>query len=1060
MPTISNSKISLDFDFSTGIRLVNISDRVLNRGYLRAPTMLFEFAANNGPPQESDTGLRVLTVEAVAGVSLKVASLSIAEPPLSFELQVTLEPDSAVAILQLSAFTSSEDPVFLRVVFPKIVGVVVPGGDTALMGAVPTEAGWVAPLSSGVTLGKPFATLAPRFGLPISFNNMEVASVFDGSQGGGVFFCDLDGDLDNGIVPLQFNLSAVAALAFWIAEVSNASPGRLSRLGIGVHPEGDWHAAVDFYNSVHRPRWSFQSTPEWFRDAAAIYSPTGLTAGGIYLAEPTSYLADGAVWNTWEDNNGEWTDGRITSPVQASPGGFAPAGAPLQAVAQNSGQVDVFAAGCDGAVWVTWEAGGGVWRNNRHGLGPARITPAGFVNPGIPLACGQQGTDQLDVFFARPDGAVWVTWERGDSAWTDGVDGRPQPAQISPLQFVPPGAHLAAAKETDHQLDLFVIREDGAIWFSSVVDYGLWDVWTRITPVNLFPPAAPIVAHKQNDRQLDVFSVSQQGAVLVTWRGTGGDWAIEPAAVTPQSFVSPGSYLAAAKPNDQELDVFFVREDRAIWVTWETDDGTWTDGVHGYPKRASTSGLAASGAPVAAAKQGASQLDVFVVGIDGAIWVTWRFPDGNWTDGAGRPSPAQVTPGGLALPSSGVAALARSDTHVDAFTIAQGRIRSFTEMPQFLTEAQALGTNIVYLTDYWEGADEGGGPPFWNKGDYYPRSDLGGERAFIEGIDAVHRLGGKVILYLEPFIIYKFSDIGKSRGQGWAGRDENGNLWEDYGDCYSMVAPYSVWRDYVVSIARRLLSYGADGIFLDSYAWQMNRPMYCNDENVRHSAQDYARGVLTLTDAVRAAVPSIFNTTIVMGETTSGPIARHWDGGVNADFGFGNIYPYQRLIASPVRYGIPEMRMFGNGVDLNGLQQFYAAGHGLALCSYWFGTFMFRWGTHIAKLVEIRATYKDALIHGAQINQPQSDNPDVIAYQYVGGLHRMLIIVHLVAGNTSANITLSVTGDSVWVDLLTNHEFGATDGVLRNVGLSSDDRAIRVLLHRQFLSPTRLDPAR
>ena len=263
---------------------------------------------------------------------------------------------------------------------------------------------------------------------------------------------------------------------------------------------------------------------------------------------------------------------------------------------------------------------------------------------------------------------------------------------------------------------------------------------------------------------------------------------------------------------------------------------------------------------------------------------------------------------------------------------------------------------------------------------------------------------------------------------------------------------YGYWQEYMANIVRRLLSYGADGIFLDSYAWQMNRPMRCNAEGIWRSAQDYATGVLTLTDAVRAAVPSIFNTHIVMGETTAGPIARHWDGGVNADFGFGNIYSWERLIGSPVRYGVPEVRMFGNGVDLNGLQQFYAAGHGLALCSYWSGTFMYEWGAHISKLVEIRKTYKDALIQGAQINQPQSDNPDVIAYQYQGAVHRMLTLVSLFRGDASANITLGAKDEGgFWVDLLTDDEFSAPDGVLRNVAFGPEDRAIRVLLHRQRL---------
>ncbi len=45
------------------------------------------------------------------------------------------------------------------------------------------------------------------------------------------------------------------------------------------------------------------------------------------------------------------------------------------------------------------------------------------------------------------------------------------------------------------------------------------------------------------------------------------------------------------------------------------------------------------------------------------------------------------------------------------------RISSFLEIPKLLEEAQSLGTNIVYLWDYWQGTPEGGRPQYWNKGD-------------------------------------------------------------------------------------------------------------------------------------------------------------------------------------------------------------------------------------------------------------------------------------------------------------------------------------------------------
>ena len=65
-------------------------------------------------------------------------------------------------------------------------------------------------------------------------------------------------------------------------------------------------------------------------------------------------------------------------------------------------------------------------------------------------------------------------------------------------------------------------------------------------------------------------------------------------------------------------------------------------------------------------------------------------------------------------------------------------------------------------------------------------------------------------------------------------------------------------------------------------------------------------------------------------------MAHHCHGGVSADFAFharDGLSNQSRITASPVRYGLPEIRYFSNGGDsMNRLHQIYAAGHGLALC--------------------------------------------------------------------------------------------------------------------------------
>jgi hypothetical protein len=347
------------------------------------------------------------------------------------------------------------------VVLPKIHGLSTPGGKERMMGAIPLEAGSVAPLSGGSTLGMGFNI---DIGLPEARNNMEVASLYDREGGGGVFFADVDGDLDNGTAPLQFVLTADDMVGFWIGDIAAHSQVSLSGLAIGIHHSGDWHEAVDYYVSVHRPRWHFPDTPPWFRDAGAIYSFTGGGAGGIYLSFPSVSLADGAVWDTWEENDSAWRDGGKDGlngvPVQISAAGFASAGSLLVAEQQNSQQVDVFAVGADGAIWVTWESKDGPWRDGRAGRAPERATPPDLALPGSPIAAVRAAADELDVFVVGRNGAIWRTWERGDSAWRDGNDGR-QPQQVSPSGFAGLGSHLAAARQNDTQLDVFVIRPDG-----------------------------------------------------------------------------------------------------------------------------------------------------------------------------------------------------------------------------------------------------------------------------------------------------------------------------------------------------------------------------------------------------------------------------------------------------------------------------------------------------------------------------------------------------------------------------------------------------------------------
>jgi hypothetical protein len=1040
---------------SSGLELVGIMD-LRRAGYptgypwLSQPGMLFEFAVDNGTPRQSDTSLVVDSSSQAADGSVRVEAHAAADP-VAFTISLAPHPTEAAVLVNLLVWNT--DPAkehFLRLVLPKIRGLVGPPG-AALMGCVPRELGSVAPLRDSPIVGMKFEI---DKGLPTAMNTMEVASVYD-RDGGGVFFADTDGDLNRGVAPLQFNLSAGEVVAFWIAHIPPGGQVRTPTLGIGVHPSGDWRQAVDFYLRANASRLqSFPDTPAWFREAGAIYTFAGGGAGSIYLEQgPPSQLGDGAVFSTWERGDGKWRDGLAAPagpfdprnlPVQISPSGFTPAGAPLLAIAQNDVQVDVIAVGSDGALWATWESGGGAWRDGRAGRMPARISPPGVAQPGAPLSAAKQNDRQLDVFWAGNDGAIWVTWEAGDSAWRDGLDGR-DPRPITPKGFAVPGSATAAAKQNSAQLDVFWVREDGAVWVTWEAGDSAWRDGSnngypvRVSPSGLAPPGAPLAAILQNEHQLDVFVVGVDRAIWLTWEADDGPWregdeGRGPARVTPPGLFPPGAHVAAARQNDRQLVVFAIGNDGAVWASWEVDDGPWRDGAAGRaPARVTPAGLAPPGAPLVAAKQNPSQLNVFFVDHDGAIRVTFERNDSPWTDGMdGRPEPFAVTPKGFALPGAGVAAILRPDGQMEAYTVAPGRITSFRELYKLLEEATDLGTNVVYLWDYWEGADQGGYPPYWNKGDYIPRGDLGGAQALIDGIAEVHRQKGRIIAYVEPFIIFIFSQ-NAPRAADWAGLNADNTPYVTYPDNYPMVAPYSNWQDYVVAVAKRLVCvYGFDGVFLDSWTWQMNLSMKAKAEGRLYRPLEWSQGVLELARRVREAVRAINPEAVVLGETTAGPIALVWDGGLAADFyrddgnkenSWNQFRDMNggRLAAAPARYGLPSMNYFSNGLNLNELHQVFAAGYNLALCNNWPGNFMHDNASHIQALVQARRDYKDALVYGRQEYPPRAGAPDaVVAYFYRGSKTQVITVVNT-DEKSSPTIQLDLAEterDSLWGDVL------------------------------------------
>jgi hypothetical protein len=399
------------------------------------------------------------------------------------------------------------------------------------------------------------------------------------------------------------------------------------------------------------------------------------------------------------------------------------------------------------------------------------------------------------------------------------------------------------------------------------------------------------------------------------------------------------------------------------------------------------------------------------------------------------------------------------------------RISHYKEIATTLwNEAQELGTNVIYLWDYWRRPtpvhpeerhqihQRQPDLAYWNKGDYVPRPDLGTEEDFKQAIAEVHEKGGRVILYVEPFIIDVDSDVArvwkpawavhdfpsncapdqswpKKQGEHLAGRfpadpplhviappHEAGWCWKIYYPYYhTMVPDLAEWQAHLLAVVRRLThDYNVDGIMLDSYGWQMNLPMRTETLGVVIERWPFRwnAAVLDLMDRIRDVMGS---NKVLLVETPSGPVGWHCHGGLSSDFypGIhqqGGLSNQSKITGSPVRYGMPSRRYFSNGRDLNELNQIYAAGHGLALCGTQFTDPKER--AYVAHLVRVRQSYADTLIRGQQLYQPVTGNPDVIAYYYAGGRERIITVVNTSEANFTGQLQLrQQLYDSTWVDL-------------------------------------------
>lgn len=191
-------------------------------------------------------------------------------------------------------------------------------------------------------------------------------------------------------------------------------------------------------------------------------------------------------------------------------------------------------------------------------------------------------------------------------------------------------------------------------------------------------------------------------------------------------------------------------------------------------------------------------------------------------------------------------------------------LNSFRELPGVHLRVPLDNTEYAFFS---QGSVN---PKVHTDGDNFVREDLGGAAALREGIAGVHRLGLHTTLYVEGFIVWEGSELGRSgKAARWAIMHKNGTLIGPYSNqgFYHLCPGCVEWQDHLAEMAARLLrETGADGIRLDSLGFYY---LPCYNPAHRHETPfGYNEWIKQLLAKVRAAVLAVNPDALL---TTEGP---------------------------------------------------------------------------------------------------------------------------------------------------------------------------------------------
>lgn len=233
---------------------------------------------------------------------------------------------------------------------------------------------------------------------------------------------------------------------------------------------------------------------------------------------------------------------------------------------------------------------------------------------------------------------------------------------------------------------------------------------------------------------------------------------------------------------------------------------------------------------------------------------------------------------------------------------------SFYDLPLLLEDRHTMGSDMMSLPGFTEPEILGTGDNMLNRGDYaYAADNLGGWEAMRRGVEATHRQGGHVLLYVEGLIVWKRSRIGRGKAQDWALMDADGKFTRNYQGFFDMCPAVPEWQDWFArTLADVVRTTGVDGFFMDSMLATENHR--CFNPKHAHAPQPdiWNWGMRRVLERVRQEVDKADPNTILLCEG-AGDLAREFTDG---SLSHSHAWTRMHFTIPLLRFLHPQLRAF------------------------------------------------------------------------------------------------------------------------------------------------------